>query len=147
LRSATWWSWGEPASSRASRYADPRLPCAFATLLWPTPKPALVFLIPSAALSAIWFGPVFALTQALVRPTMRATASAVLLFVINLIGLGLGPLAVGMLNDALKASYGTHAIRYSLLILGAANILAALHFSQAARTIRTDLARPGQAKV
>ncbi len=140
-RDARWQLW-MPAAA-----AVLQLPCAFATLLWPTPKPALVFLIPSAALSAIWFGPVFALTQALVRPTMRATASAVLLFVINLIGLGLGPLAVGMLNDALKASYGTHAIRYSLLILGAANILAALHFSQAARTIRTDLARPGQAKV
>lgn len=117
-----------------------QLPCTFATLLWPTATPALLFLIPSAFLSAIWFGPVYALTQTLVRPNMRATASAVLLFVINLIGLGLGPLAVGMLNDMLAPSYGAHAIRYSLLVLGVANILAALHFMLAARTIRADLA-------
>ncbi len=117
-----------------------QLPCAFATLLWPTATPALLFLIPSAFLSAIWFGPVYALTQALARPSMRATASAVLLFVINLIGLGLGPLAVGVLNDMLAPSYGAHAIRYSLLVLGVANILAALHFMLAARTIRADLA-------
>ena len=49
----------------------------------------------------VWFGPVFALTQALVRPQARATASAILIFVINSIGLGLGPLAIGALNDAL----------------------------------------------
>jgi MFS family permease len=118
-----------------------QLPFAFATLFWPTPHPALLFLIPSAVLSAIWFGPVFSLTQTLVRPTMRATTSAVLLFVINIIGLGLGPLAVGILNDVLAASYGAHAVRYSLLILGIANVLAAAHFAAAARSIRHDLAR------
>ncbi len=118
-----------------------QLPFAFATLFWPTPHVALLFLIPSAVLSAIWFGPVFSLTQTLVRPTMRATTSAVLLFVINIIGLGLGPVVVGVLNDVLAASYGTHAVRYSLLLLGIANVLAAAHFVAAARSIRGDLAR------
>jgi len=100
-----------------------------------------VLLLPSAVMSAIWFGPVFALTQALVTPTMRATAAAVLVFVINLIGLGLGPLAVGWLNDHLAPTYGPEAIRYSLLILVIANLVAAWQFVQAARTIREDLAR------
>ncbi|MBI3770583.1 MAG: MFS transporter [Deltaproteobacteria bacterium] len=117
-----------------------QIPCALVTLLWPSPVPALLFLIPSAMASAIWFGPVFSLTQALVPPTMRATASAVLLFVINLIGLGIAPLAVGILNDRLAATYGAEAIRYSLMIVGFAGVLAALHFSLAARTIRADLA-------
>ncbi len=117
-----------------------QIPCALATLLWPSPVPALLFLIPSAMASAIWFGPVFSLTQALVPPTMRATASAVLLFVINLIGLGIAPLAVGILNDRLAATYGAEAIRYSLMIVGLAGVLAAVHFALAARTIRADLA-------
>ncbi len=118
-----------------------QIPCALASLWWPTPIPALLFLFPSAIMSAIWFGPVYALTQALVSPTMRATASAVLVFVINLIGLGLGPLAVGALNDALLPTYGPQAIRYSLMILVVANLIAAFHFTRAARTIRADLGR------
>jgi MFS family permease len=118
-----------------------QLPCAVATLLWPTATPALLFLVPSAVLSAIWFGPVFALTQTLVAPSMRATASAALLFVINLIGLGIAPLAVGMLNDALAPACGAHAIRYSLLIIGVANVLTTYQFLRAARWLRGDLER------
>jgi len=90
--------------------------------------------------SAIWFGPVYALTQALVPPTMRATASAVLLFVINLLGLGVAPLAVGALNDRLAVTYGAEAVRYSLLIVGFGGVFAALEFWLASRTIRADLA-------
>ena len=118
-----------------------QLPCAIAALLWSTPIPAMLLLFPTAILSAVWFGPVFSLTQALVRPSMRATASAALIFVINLIGLGLAPLAVGALNDYLSPTYGTHAIRYSLMILGVTNLLAALHFVLATRTLLPDLAR------
>ena len=40
-------------------------------------------------------------------PDMRALASAILLFIINLIGLGLGPWFVGMISDALKPAYGS----------------------------------------
>jgi hypothetical protein len=101
-------------------------------------------LVPSAILSAVWFGPVFALTQALVRPHARATASAILIFVINLIGLGLGPLAIGALNDALTASHGPQAIRYSLLIITATNLWAAAHFFAGARTVRADVAAAGE---
>ena len=39
--------------------------------------------------------------QNLVVPRMRATASAVNLFVVNLVGLGVGPLLMGFLNDQL----------------------------------------------
>jgi hypothetical protein len=41
----------------------------------------------------------FAVTQKLVEPRMRATAAALLLFVVNLIGYGLGPPAVGWVSD------------------------------------------------
>ena len=55
------------------------------------------------------------MTQTLVRPHMRALASAILLFIINLIGLGLGPFFVGVLSDALKPSFGVDSVRYALL--------------------------------
>ena len=120
-----------------------QIPCIVAVLTAATAPLALLMLVPSAILSAVWFGPVFALTQALVRPHARATASAILIFVINLIGLGLGPLAIGALNDALTATHGPQAIRYSLLIIAATNLWAAAHFFAGARTVRADVAAAG----
>ena len=117
-----------------------QIPFIAAILTMPTWRPAMLMLIPSAVLSAVWFGPVFALTQALVQPQARAMASAILIFVINLIGLGLGPLAIGALNDTLAATYGTQAIRYSLFIMVATNLWAAYHFFAGSRTIRADVA-------
>ncbi len=117
-----------------------QIPFIAAILTMAAWRPAMLMLIPSAFLSAVWFGPVFALTQALVQPQARAMASAILIFVINLIGLGLGPLAIGALNDALTTTYGTQAIRYSLFIMVATNLWAAYHFFAGARTIRADVA-------
>ena len=108
-------------------------------LLWPSHVPALLISIPGVVGGAMWLGPVFATTQSLVRPDLRATASAILLFVINLIGLGVGPQAVGVMNDLLAPTAGTAAVRYSLLIVGFMNVWAAAHFALGARTLRADL--------
>lgn len=78
--------------------------------------------------------------QSLARVRMRAQAAALLLFAINLIGLGIAPLVVGMLNDALAARFGDEAIRYSLLVTGATSLWAVVHSLCAARTVRADLA-------
>jgi len=48
-----------------------------------------------------FLGPSFAITHAIVRPRMRATASALLMLAMTLIGLGLGPLLVGAAGDIL----------------------------------------------
>jgi predicted MFS family arabinose efflux permease len=117
-----------------------QVPWVLLVLVIPNPRSAMLALIPSAILSAMWFGPVFALTQSLVRPEARATAAAVLVFVINLIGLGLGPPAIGALSDALTPSYGPRAIGQALLVIGVTNLWAAAHFYSAARTVRADLA-------
>jgi predicted MFS family arabinose efflux permease len=116
-----------------------QIPFWFLFFLWPHPVQALVAGIPGVLGGAMWLGPVFATTQSLVRPDMRALASAVLLFVINLIGLGIGPQAVGVLNDLLTPWAGAAAVRYSLLIVGVMNVWAAIHFTIAARTLRADL--------
>jgi MFS family permease len=73
-------------------------------LAWP------LLLIPNA-LNILWLGPVVTAVQHLVPQKMRATASASFLLINNLIGLGIGPLLIGRLSDALKAAYGVDALR------------------------------------
>lgn len=51
-----------------------------------------------------WFGPTFGLVQNAVPAPMRATAAALVLFVLNLVGLGLGPPLCGWLIDRFSAS-------------------------------------------
>jgi predicted MFS family arabinose efflux permease len=66
---------------------------------------ALVLLvIPNIGVGA-WWGPVYGGVQGLVPPAMRALSAAVLLFVINMIGLGGGPTAFGMVTDAMTNRY------------------------------------------
>lgn len=119
-------------------------PFIFAFLLVDSGKLALLCYVPIAFLSATWSGPTYSAVQGLVPLRMRAMASAVLLFSLNLIGLGLGPQAVGLLNDALEPSYGEFAIRYSLLVIGLGKAWGAVHSLLASRDLRQDLARVGE---
>ncbi|HZR88962.1 MAG TPA: MFS transporter [Bradyrhizobium sp.] len=113
---------------------------------------ALCMLTPSfammiAALAATSFlvgfhlGPIFAIAQTVARPSMRALASALVLLTATCFGQGVGPLAVGMINDALKGAFGADAVRYSLLSAAATTTLGALLFVVAAGFIRADIAR------
>jgi len=104
-----------------------------------------VFFVPSL-LNNLYLGTTFAQTQGLVGLRMRSVASALLLFVINVLGLGFGPLAAGWLSDLLAATAGNESLRYSLLIIGAVTgPWIAWHFYVAGRYIEGDLARVGEA--
>ena len=96
-----------------------------------------VFLIPQA-LSLAWLGPVIAAIQHLVPPTMRATASALFLFINNLIGIGFGTLFFGMMSDALAARYGDGSLRYAILYGLGFYVLAAALYLIAAPKLRRD---------
>jgi len=73
---------------------------------------------------------------------MLAMTSAILFFVLNLIGLGLGPWSVGVLSDWLEPGLGTESLRQALLYLvPATSILSGIHFVFAARYLHGDLAR------
>ncbi|MDE2379065.1 MFS transporter [Bradyrhizobium sp.] len=86
-------------------------------------------------------GPIFAIAQTVAKPSMRALASAIVLLTATCFGQGVGPLAVGMINDALKGGFGADAVRYSLLSAAVTTTLGALLFVVAARWIRDDIAR------
>ena len=93
-----------------------------------------------AILGNAYLGPSFAMTQALVSLRMRAVASAILLFVLNLIGMGLGPYFVGVLSDILTPDFGVYSIRYAMCAAVMVNVWAACHYFIGARTMRGDLA-------
>ena len=88
----------------------------------------------------MYVGPLWSTTQNLARPDMRATASAVLLFILNIVGLGLGPFVVGVLNDQLAGVYGDASIRYSLSFVALVGGLASIFFWIASVSLREDLA-------
>jgi MFS family permease len=89
-------------------------------------------------------GPIFAVAQTIAKTRMRALAAATVLLTATCFGQGVGPLAVGYLNDVLKKTYGAQAVRYSLLIAALATVLAALCFGWSARTIRADINRAAE---
>lgn len=106
---------------------------------------ALVFLVLPTGLGLMYQAPAFAITQSLATPKMRATAAAVLLFVINIIGLALGPLATGALSDALEPRFGADSLRWALLIVSSLFVWSALHFHLASRTLVRDFERAREA--
>jgi predicted MFS family arabinose efflux permease len=83
-------------------------------------------------------GPMFAATQTLVPPQMRALSIAIVLFFSNLIGLGLGPLAAGALSDALRPQLGEESLRYALLALCPGYFWCAWHLWRAGRAVAVD---------
>ena len=75
-----------------------------------------LLLIPMAACTA-YVAPALALVQNLTPPRSRATAAAVLMLMFNIVGLGLGPLFIGVVSDHLKPAYGDESLRWALLAI------------------------------
>ena len=100
---------------------------------------ALALMVPPAAFGLMYQAPSLAITQGLSTPAMRATAGAVLLFVINLVGLAMGPAITGWISDSLEPQVGKESLRYALLIVSMVLLVAGFHFWRASRTLAADL--------
>jgi predicted MFS family arabinose efflux permease len=101
---------------------------------------ALIFVFIPGLLQNVYIGNSIATTHSLVGLRWRSTASAILLLVINIIGLGLGPFAIGFLSDTLAPSMGSESLRYAMLILlPTVMVWSSIHFYLASRTMLTDL--------
>ena len=114
-------------------------PFSLAVFLSPTATGALLFLMLPVLLGNFYQATTFSQTQGLVPLGMRAVAAAVLLFIINIIGLGLGPQAVGIVSDLLKPEYGDDSIRYSLMIFSLVNLWSAWHYYVAGKYLKDEL--------
>ncbi len=87
---------------------------ALGVLLPPSSGSLLILVLP-LALALVWLAPTMSAVQHLVPPEMRATASAIFMFIINLIGLGGGSWLLGWLSDFFAVSHGTDSLRYAIL--------------------------------
>ncbi len=90
----------------------------------------------------LYTGPTFGMTQSLAPLAMRAAASALLLFIINIIGLVFGPTVVGILSDLLQSSAqmdATESLRMALLACNFVYLLSFYYYFKASQTIGEDL--------
>jgi hypothetical protein len=72
---------------------------------------------------------------------MRATSASILLFIINMVGLGFGALAVGALSDFFNFRMGlgeAEGVRWALIVSGGLGLLSGLLFWMGRRYIRED---------
>jgi MFS family permease len=115
------------------------LPFAVYAYLADSAYVALWLLVVPVMLGNFYQATTFSQVQGLVGLRMRSVFAAVLLFILNIIGLGLGPQFVGWLSDQLAPSYGMESMRYALLIAGLFNIWAAFHYYMAGRHLPNDL--------
>jgi predicted MFS family arabinose efflux permease len=90
-------------------------------------------------LQSMYLGPSIAVVHSLVPASMRALSSAILFLVLNLIGLGFGPLAVGMISDLLKPNLGVESLRWAMSIILFVSVASATFFFRSAKKWIIDL--------
>ena len=136
LRDKRWYVWVPAVAGVIS------VPFMAAVYIADTAYMALILSIIPGLLHNVYLGSTIATTHGLVGLRMRALASAILFLILNIIGLGLGPLLVGMLSDFLQASEGAHSLRQAMLyLLPPIMAWSTVHFLLAARSLRADLER------
>jgi predicted MFS family arabinose efflux permease len=129
-----------------------------------------LWVIAPAIIHYLYMGPTFGLTANMVDARMRATASSIVLLLMNLVGVGLGPVATGLLSDVLAShafalgEYATQCpggraasdatpalvqacrsasfagLRNGMILMSFAYVWAAAHYFLAGRTVEHDAA-------
>jgi len=118
------------------------VPFMAATYLVDNAYTALIISIVPGILFNVYLGNTLAITHGLVGLRMRALASAILFFILNIIGLGIGPWLTGYLSDLLFPAFGDESLRHAMLyLLPAAMAWSAVHLYLASRHLEGDLAR------
>jgi MFS family permease len=107
---------------------------------WPA---ALAFFALAWAAIECWLAPVNALVVNAVPAGQRGTACAILIFLLNFIGLGGGPLYVGLVADHFKPEYGTAALKFGLMAVAPFFLPAVLAHVLVARALRRSGASGG----
>lgn len=105
---------------------------------WPL---ALAFLIGPTFLNYFYLSSAVALVQEEVRPEQRVMSGALLLLVMNFIGLGLGPTYVGAASDFFRASHPHNSLQMALFTLVPIYVVAIGLFLWLARIFRRTEAR------
>jgi predicted MFS family arabinose efflux permease len=102
----------------------------------PTWELALLLLIPPTLLNHFYLTAAVTLVQEEVRPQQRVMSGALLLLVMNLIGLGLGPTFVGAVSEFFRASHPQHSLQLALYGLAPFSLLPIALFLALARQLK-----------
>lgn len=105
---------------------------SFSTLVWLT--------IPMGLIGGGWILPMQATTQNALPPQLRATGTAIMWLIVNLVGIAAGPWFVGALSDLWSDQFTKDALRYALIAAIAVSFLGAMLIASAARTLGADAA-------
>ncbi len=117
------------------------VPLYIAAMLVDSATLALALLFLPSLLYGISYGPLYAVLQSVVQPRTRATASALFLLTTNLVGLGLGPLLVGLLSDFIADGLGYGAaegIRWAQVICTLVGVYGAWLYWEARKSVVRD---------
>ncbi|MFK2899762.1 MFS transporter [Dyella jejuensis] len=99
---------------------------------------SLLFLLGPMSLNYFYLTSSVTLVQQEVRPEQRVMSGALLLLIMNFIGLGLGPTYVGAASDYFRANHPTHSLQMALYTLVPFYILAIVLFLCLARVLRRE---------
>jgi MFS family permease len=105
---------------------------------------ALLFLSGAMFLNYFYLTSTVTLIQQEVRPDQRVMSGALLLLVMNFIGLGLGPTYVGAASDFFHASNPHHSLQMALFTLVPFYIIAIVLFLWLARVLRRESRKAGE---
>lgn len=111
----------------------------FVGFVWaPTWPLALAFLAVPMCCNYFYLSPAVALVQAEVRPNQRVLSGALLLLVMNLIGLGLGPTYLGAMSDWFRAAHPDNSLQLAFYTLIPFYFVAIGLFLRLARALRRE---------
>lgn len=105
---------------------------------------ALTMFIVPAVVGTMFTGPTFAHVYSRLAPEQRAMATAIMMLILNLVGLGLGPVLVGFISDLLSTTLGQDSLRYALAFIQIAGLWGAVHFWIAAKAVEVEERSSGQ---
>lgn len=116
-------------------------PFSFMAYMAASLEGAIYWIIFPMLTGALYFGPTLAMLHTLVKPEMRSLASAIMLFINNIVGLGVGPLSIGIMSDYLTPLYGERGLGYALASFILIGIWGNCHYFIAARSLKKDMAK------
>lgn len=115
------------------------IPCAAGALFLQNEMLSVTCLALCGSLQSMYLGPSLAVAHSLVPASMRALTSAIFFLVINLIGLGFGPLVVGMISDLLKPTISVESLRWAMSVIIPVSAVSAVLFFATAKKLLADL--------
>ena len=117
------------------------VPFQIATYWVDGPYAALMCMTIPSILANAYLGATIASVHGMVGLRMRAVSSALLFFILNIIGLGMGPTTVGLVSDLLVDQHDVDSLRYAMMyIIPTSMFISGVLYILASRHIREDLA-------